>query len=614
MNDAVTQPDARPGDDDLLARLEARLREARAHQGGWRENAREDYAFVAGDQWSAEDRQRLREQLRPVITFNRIAPIIDSVAGTEVNNRQEVRYVPRQPGDAGVNELLTGAAEWVRDQCDAEDEESDAFWDTLVGGMGWTETRLSYDEDPDGRILIERVDPLEMYWDPAARKRNLDDARYLIRVRLIDAAEFAALWPGRTGALGQREPEAGRPHVVDPRAWYEDDGGNDGPDTAGKVRVIEYQWAEAAYFWRLVDPATRRIVELDEAGYRRLARRFAAAGVRLAAVRQRRRVVRRAFVSGGTILEQGASPCPGAFTWQAVTGRRDRNAGTWHGLVRAMKDPQRWANKWLSQVLHIINANAKGGVVAEKDAVANVRRFEEDWAKPDAVTWLNPGAIAGNKLQPKPPIGWPEGLGNLMQFAVGAIRDVSGVNLELLGQADRTQPGVLEYQRKQSALSILATLFDSLRRYRKQQGRVLLYMIQHYISDGRLIRVAGQDGRARYVPLARQADIAAYDVIVDDAPSAPNQKERTWSILQGFLPMLMQMRFPPQIWAEVLRISPLPASFTDKLVALMQEAARPAPPAAPPPEIQAAQQQMQLMQQAAALDAHRPRSCGANWR
>ena len=196
---------------DLVEQLAARLGEARTHQGDWREQAAEDYAFVAGDQWSAEDRERLKEQLRPVITFNRVAPIIDAVAGTEVNNRQEVRYVPRQAGDVGVNELLTGAAEWVRDQCDAEDEESDAFWDTLVCGMGWTETHIDYEQDPDGKILVERVDPLEMYWDPAARKRNLDDARYVIRVRLIDEADFEAMWPGQAELLGAAE--IGRAHV-----------------------------------------------------------------------------------------------------------------------------------------------------------------------------------------------------------------------------------------------------------------------------------------------------------------------------------------------------------------------------------------------------------------
>jgi hypothetical protein len=38
-------------------------------------------------------------------------------------------------------------------------------------------TRLDYDEDPDGRLKVERVDPLGMYWDGSATKKSHGDAR-----------------------------------------------------------------------------------------------------------------------------------------------------------------------------------------------------------------------------------------------------------------------------------------------------------------------------------------------------------------------------------------------------------------------------------------------------
>ena len=73
--------------------------------------------------------------------------------------------------------------------------------------------------------------------------------------------------------------------------------------------------------------------------------------------------------------------------------------------------------------------------------------------------------------------GLPPDLGNLMEYANKSMSDVSGINQELLGMADREQAGVLEYQRKQSAVTLLAPLFDSMRRYRKMAGRCWLYMM-----------------------------------------------------------------------------------------------------------------------------------------
>src|SRR3990167_1544851 len=136
------------------------IRQAKVKSADWRRNARECYAFYAGKQWSDEDSSKLEIEGRPAVVFNRTARTINAIAGLEVQNRQEVRYIPRGTEDAPVNDLLTGAAKWVMDNCDAQDEESESFQDTLIAGMGWTDTSLDYETNPDGMIIVERDDPL----------------------------------------------------------------------------------------------------------------------------------------------------------------------------------------------------------------------------------------------------------------------------------------------------------------------------------------------------------------------------------------------------------------------------------------------------------------------
>lgn len=588
-----TQSTSVLGDLNLFETLKEWFRQDADHSHDWRIQAREDYAFVAGDQWTAEDAAKMRLELRPIITFNRIAPVIDTVSGMEVANRQEVRYIPRQLGDAGVNELLTEAAKWARDECNAEDEESDAFVDAVICGYGYTETQMDYDEDPDGMCVVHRIDPLEMYPSCNASKRNLMDGRRMSRVRDMTAEEAEEMFPGipleeiNAQWADDTASVTDDPHDAQEAPFYRNDQSPDLDKRNYRVRVVEIQWWDHERVVRYVDPTTGQMSRLSRKDFDTLQSRVhALGGPDLMHVEQKQKVYHRAFL-GTKILKMLPGPKQGGFTWKAITGKRDRNKGTFYGIVRAMIDPQKWANKWLAQTLHIINTNAKGGIIAEADAFDDINEAEDTWAQPDAITVVSNGTISGGKIMPKPQVQFPAGMDNLLQFAVSSIRDVTGVNLELLGMANRDQPGIVEDARKQAGMTVLASMFDGLRRYRKEQGRLLLWYITTFMSDGRLIRIGGQEA-AKYVPLVRQPQTIEYDVIVDDTPSSPNLKEKTWDALMQLMPMLQNMQVPPQVWLDILQYSPLPST----LVADIQRAVEGAMQQ-PNPAAQLAQQEQQ---------------------
>ena len=59
-------------------------------------------------------------------TDQTVGTTVNSVSDQEVGNRQEVQFLPRRQGVVKKNELLTSAATWSRQQCEAEGDENDA--------------------------------------------------------------------------------------------------------------------------------------------------------------------------------------------------------------------------------------------------------------------------------------------------------------------------------------------------------------------------------------------------------------------------------------------------------------------------------------------------------
>lgn len=545
--------------DGLLSKLTQWGVDLDAHWSTWRTEAREDYDMVAGRQWNPDAVAEMEEQNRIPVTFNRIETTIDAVSGAEIMGRQEVTYLPRTVQDTGVTDVLSQGAQWIRQSCDAEDEESEACRDALICGVGCTETRVSYDEELDGQIVIERVDPLQMSFDPSSRKANFADARYMRREIPMSEEAAEEEFPG-SDPDGIDPTDTRQPTIVDPNVRYKN-GTSD--QTENEVKVCEWQWWEPVSVNRVAHPMSGEVVEVEDDELELITAEFP--DVELQPVKQKRRIYYKCFVVGDRIYDHQKLDTD-QFTYKAITGKRDRNKGTWYGLVRPMKDPQRFANKFFSSMLEQFIKGAKGGVMAEEGAVADQRQFENSWAQTDAITWVPNGSLQNNRIQEKPNQPLSPALPPMLEFSVSSIRDVTGVNLELLGMADRQQPGVLEHQRKQAAYGILSAFFNAFRRYRKIQGRLLLRMMQLYLPEGTLVRVV-DEGESKYVPLAMSDQAQEYDVIVDEAPSSPNQKERVFAILTQFQGMLAEA--PPEVLAEVIKYSPLPAALSEKLAKII---------------------------------------------
>jgi hypothetical protein len=479
--------------------------------------------------------------------------------------------------------MVTNAGKWVRDECFAEDEESEAFRDLVICGEGWTETRMDYDEDPAGKIVEERIDPLEMGVNKGACRSNYSDARMIYRIREMDPADVRALLDLPDTILDAALDAKWLPEMENPQDGGEGNKkdypaktraavGSGGRTNLKTVRVVQCQYWVREPIMLVATDNDQEPQPMSMQDYEKFQQRVemvnAAADqspdpnaqrINHTAAQTVRKVYYQCFI-GNQILDRKPMEM-GMFQFCAMTGDRDKKKKYFYGMVKDLVDPQRWANKFFAQIMHHINVNAKGGLLAETDAFVNQKKAETDWADPTKIIMVKPGSIAKNKIKERTAIALPPGLDQLMTFSISSIRDVSGVNLELLGQADREQAAILEQQRRQSSMTILATMFDSLRKYRKRNGRLLLHFIW-LLPENTLVRVVNQ-GQIKYVPLTKKGlELEKFDIVIDTAPTSPDQKQYVWGVTQQILQMNI---LPPPAVINMLKYSPYPESVVQEI-------------------------------------------------
>lgn len=581
---------------DRCAKVRKSWNESREKLGDWYQEARKCYLFRDGEQWEMSDKAKMRDEQRPALTFNRSGAMIDAVCGIEINNRQQVVYYPRTKEDVRVDEIYTAAGKWARDNSYADDEESDSFRDAVTCGIGVTETLMDYETNPDGDLKIVRRNPLQCAWSPYAQQKCLDDAREVFYWEWIKKEEVEKRWGVEVYYSGDPNLQTSSvEHQGDKILVYSEDSLPD-DKLKGQVLVLHYQCYELEPIYRAVDPFSQQEMQWDEAGFKAMGEKLKAVGMEFSSnptapnqikfITQKMRVYYRGFYCGDQELDWGKLPVKDSrgFTFRFITGKRDHIRKMWYGLMRPMIDPQQWGNKFLSLAVDIMARNAKGGVFVEEMALKEPKKAEEDWATPSPFIMLNEGGLA--KVRERQPAQYPAGWDRLMQFSFDALHWVTGLNPEIMGMAEKVQAGVTEDARRRSAIAILAPLFDSLKRYRKSQGYLMLAYIREFLSDGRIMRITGNKGDMQLIPLIRRDDTVEYDVVVSEAPSSPDFREKVWSGLQPLLGALAKQGIP--IPASVIQYAPgIPSDVAQELQQAME--------GKPPPQLMA---QMQKMQQA----------------
>lgn len=178
-----------------LGALEALLRDA-DNQPGWRDRADKAHAYYdMGKQRTPTERARLYQKMGfdPRET-NLIHGVINSVLGTEARQRSDTQVSADDDEFADVSDVLSLRMEEATRESNADMAVSDGYAGQVKGGIGWVE--VSRATDPlEYPYRVTEVHRRQIWYDWRSEKRDLSDARWLVRKKWEDVDEAVALFP-----------------------------------------------------------------------------------------------------------------------------------------------------------------------------------------------------------------------------------------------------------------------------------------------------------------------------------------------------------------------------------------------------------------------------------
>lgn len=200
----------------------------------WRESARVELDFVAGEHWTEE--QKTERKGLPCLAFDRIGPSIDQVVNDSRQAPPSPKFIPVGGGaDKETAEILQGLLRNVQNDSNADIATETAYTQAVQIGRGWYRVLFEYENDVDftQRIVIKRVaNPFCIYPDPSADEFDYSDMRYCFATEDLDKDVFDDLYGDTIAAANMGNWEALGDKIKN--EWFPN----------GAVRVAEYWWIE----------------------------------------------------------------------------------------------------------------------------------------------------------------------------------------------------------------------------------------------------------------------------------------------------------------------------------------------------------------------------------
>lgn len=237
-------------------------------------------------------------------------------------------------------------------------------------------------------------------------------------------------------------------------------------------------------------------------------------------------VVRYAILTGDMVWDYGTRPF--GFTYEFLTGWpvETREGIDFIGMVDVAKGPQDYKNALLSNMLAMYMSSPKQPLIIEEGALENPDAFLDQIARPSGVAFVPDGFIASQRYMTLQSPSFPPMAQELLQLTSAGVEEVFGLSsIDLNAQGDlRRVSGNVVQAAKTAGNTIVAVLFDAIRRFRRRFGLLNVRFIQDRYSPDQIIRIIGSDKAPDLEPSSNWGEVNRYDIKIDEEPVSASER------------------------------------------------------------------------------------------
>lgn len=565
-------------DADRILLHAQRFRRAADALRPWAETAKKCVDYLEGRQWAAADLAKLAREKRPALTFNMIRPLVQLVMGYHITNRTDIKYLPGfdGTGTAEVAAALTQVEKQSAEMGQLPFVQGEVFLDGIVGGRGFFDTRLSFEQNDFGVARSRAQDPFSTYVDPDCDQYDLNTGTFIQTARWASVEEVEhsygcevsnAIGPFmQAGGVSSGMPStiASVAEEVSPmrrfsreedqdRGWSYQDHFHDFIDAARKsVRVLDIQHyiRTERWFFKDLETGDSRAVPDDwrPEQVKRALDWAQAQGEPIIVQKRRVRRLRWTHMIGDVIAYDEWSPYD-AFTITPFFPYFRR--GMTQGMVEPLLDAQDEKNKRRSARLNMVGRSAAGGWMYPKGALdpQQKRNLELFGSTPGVQVEYDQKGGQLNKPETIQPSTTPVAMAQLEHESDDDIKKIAGINDSALGMVDQAvMSGAAIERRQRQTIVGLESFIANFRRSMELLGRKRLELYQNHYTETRIIRIIGQGNTPVQITVNEQTaagivndlSLGTYKVAIDETPLSKSYMEAQFEELLN----LKQMGMP----------------------------------------------------------------------